>query len=868
MGYPGNKGFNTAYHGMITAVKAPADKAGLYQLVKSSETSTAKADLQSYDNWQKISVSESEFKSILDRVTAVETSDTKKLDKDFVTNSSQGSLGEGTTFAARSDNTADATNVYITGKQIKDFAASAVSDKGTYADEDALKAAYPTSEDGWSATVLSTGTTWISKDGAWTDSGKSNGVTSVNGKSGKVTLVAADIDDVLSDTETDEHIEAAITTKERTWSEDSKLVGNLSVTGAIEQVGNKAQTAIDNLKSIDSRVDTKQDKLNLYSDNATTAVVNGKLEVKDTLSTDGDINLGGKLMQDGVDVLAGKQNSLLYYTETIPSDAAPTQKLSAWQLDINNYNTYIGSSNLLINADFIAGTGITSSFTDATEPGNVSQKLVAAGCVVDSVRNKQNKQSDPGFLYLKGGYAISECKPTFSSAQSLVFTYKVTEEELDDVTWSILGNMRIWDAKKGIGIAKQSKAGGNGLQCGFNWSGNSTDRTFITFSKDSVADGKTHTYALICGKTSDKGFFKCYQDNLRKDLKSIAVWDDFTPTYGFYLGKHATSSSTDNSAKGKISRIAFFNFDISDETKAYTLEDYINGKDIPNSLITATEGDRAIWALDNYTYTSTDSSSKYLKDIVGGNNATITGDIKDAIDNKFENNLSNYQPTLKYYSENTTNQIAEFSKIVKAPSFQIGEQVSSNSSLTKLNGTDLNFNTPAGNASFGYNGITVTNSSFIVKGSANGDTPYVQIPDSNNGSFKIWKGTETKFKALTSVNSDTVYLRAQDNNRIKATVGTDTASLENITDSYTLSSMAFTSFITDTKYNNAQGSILITPSLTNSGALIFGEGITDISKGFPLYPDNIVSIPFKNITNFKVAGSINDSFNYIVSFDI
>ena len=150
----GNKGFNTAYHGMITAVKAPADKAGLYQLVKSSESSTAKADLQSYDNWQKISVSEAEFTAILNRVTAVEASDAKKLDKDFVTQSSQGTLGEGTTFAARSDNTPEATNVYITGKQIKDFAASAVSDKGTFADDTALKAAYPTPEDGWSAVVL------------------------------------------------------------------------------------------------------------------------------------------------------------------------------------------------------------------------------------------------------------------------------------------------------------------------------------------------------------------------------------------------------------------------------------------------------------------------------------------------------------------------------------------------------------------------------------------------------------------------------------------------------------------------------------------------------------------------------------------
>lgn len=228
------------------------------------------------------------------------------------------------------------------------------------------------------------------------------------------------------------------------------------------------------------------------------------------------------------------------------------------------------------------------------------------------------------------------------------------------------------------------------------------------------------------------------------------------------------------------------------------------------------------------------------------------------------------QDSLQYYSEDTNNQRAEFSKAVKAESFQIGEQVSVNSGLTKLNGAELSFSTPVGVASFGYKGIEVSNAFFKVHGNDGTSTlkPYIQIPDSNGHSFKIWKGTETEFKALTSVNSDTVYLRVQENNRIKATVGQDTSSLENITDSYTLSSAGLVSFITDTKYNNAQGSILITPGLTNSGALLFGEGISDISKGFPLYPDNIVSIPFKNITNFKVAGNINDSFNYIISFDI
>lgn len=305
----GNKGFNTAYHGMITAVKAPADKAGLYQLVKSSESSTAKADLQSYDNWQKISVSDTEFTAILNRVTAVETSDAKKLDKDFVTNSSQGTLGEGTTFAARNDNTASATNVYITGKQIKDFAASAVSDKGTFADDTALKAAYPNPEDGWSATVLSTGTTWTSKDGEWTDSGKSNGVTSVNGKSGKVTLVAADIDDVLSDTETDEHIQAAFTANREDLSTTAK-----SVVGGINEVKAATTKNAGDITANATAIAGKQDStINLEIQGATAATVSDALTSLDTALTTVKSTADDAAKKDASNIEAATWKTVLGY---------------------------------------------------------------------------------------------------------------------------------------------------------------------------------------------------------------------------------------------------------------------------------------------------------------------------------------------------------------------------------------------------------------------------------------------------------------------------------------------------------------------------------------------------------------------------
>ena len=305
----GNKGFNTAYHGMITAVKAPADKAGLYQLVKSSDSSTAKDDLQSYDNWQKISVSEAEFTAILNRVTAVETSNAKKLDKDFVTNSSQGTLGEGTTFAARSDNTPGATNVYITGKQIKDFASAAVSDKGSFATEAALKEAYPNPEDGWTATVLETGTTWIVQEGQWVDSGTASGVTSVNGKTGNVTLVAADIDDVLSDTETDEHIEAAFTANREDLNTTAK-----SVVGGINEVKAATTKNAGDIAANTSAIAGKQNStINLSIQGATAATVTDALTSLDTALTSVKTTAGNAAMKDASNIEAATWKTVLGY---------------------------------------------------------------------------------------------------------------------------------------------------------------------------------------------------------------------------------------------------------------------------------------------------------------------------------------------------------------------------------------------------------------------------------------------------------------------------------------------------------------------------------------------------------------------------
>lgn len=268
-----NAGKMFCYFGMQVYVGGDTtENNGLYVLQNNtnevddaSGTGANKAALKAA-NWVRISQTDTKIEEIK---SGLEGAIATKLDKDFVTTYSQGTLEEGTVFAARSDNTAAATNVYITGQQIKAFAAAAVSDKGTFSTDEDLLAAYPTPEAGWTATVLETGTTWIAteqEDGsiAWVDSEKASGVTSVNGKTGIVTLVAADIDDVYSDTETDSAIstavsEASSTINSRIDSEVSALSGSITeVDGKVTALNGLVSTNTESIGKINSTIGNEE----------------------------------------------------------------------------------------------------------------------------------------------------------------------------------------------------------------------------------------------------------------------------------------------------------------------------------------------------------------------------------------------------------------------------------------------------------------------------------------------------------------------------------------------------------------------------------------------------------------------------------
>lgn len=278
-------------------------------------------------------------------------------------------------------------------------------------------------------------------------------------------------------------------------------------------------------------------------------------------------------------------------------------------------------------------TDNTLTTTDKTIVGAINEIDDALGENTDELGLTQMMKQNGGQLYLNGGSATTNCKPTFGAAQSLLFTYEVSESELDSAAWSIIGNMHIWSSQKGFGFAKNTS---NKIQCGFNWSGNTTERAFIE-ANTTFADGKPHAWALVCGKNDTNGFFKLYRDGVLIGSKtSLALFEDFIPTYGFYIGKAQAGGSADVSAKGRLSRIAFFNFDVSASDALYSLADYQTGKSIPPSLLNATEGNRAVLNLENYTI-ARNTTTRLIKDLsAGGYDATITGDVRGDMDRRVE----------------------------------------------------------------------------------------------------------------------------------------------------------------------------------------------------------------------------------------
>lgn len=143
------------------------------------------------------------------------------------------------------------------------------------------------------------------------------------------------------------------------------------------------------------------------------------------------------------------------------------------------------------------------------------------------------------------------------------------------------------------------------------------------------------TYAVVCtivaGDTSTLS--KIYTNGALKDTNTSTdlTTSLLNTTDGFdvcTVGNFHGTDFTKGCFSGQISRVMVFNFDMSAADAPYTIADYQNAKPIPPALCSTTATQRALVAFADYTI-ARNAATKLVKDISGGgNDATITGDVK------------------------------------------------------------------------------------------------------------------------------------------------------------------------------------------------------------------------------------------------
>lgn len=247
------------------------------------------------------------------------------------------------------------------------------------------------------------------------------------------------------------------------------------------------------------------------------------------------------------------------------------------------------------------------------------------------------------------------------------------------------------------------------------------------------------------------------------------------------------------------------------------------------------------------------SVSGLTKSSVGLGNVDNTSDKNKPISTATQTALDAKQNALNYYSEDSNGNAT----VGNATSFQVS-------------GTSNGLFVKDGNG-----GITIQNNSFkagqaIISLAANawndGSAILLDVEGQTVSLSDALLIPEIKNKqdisdsSLTTNDKTIVGAINELNNQVNTTIP------EPITSVYTISSTSLSSFISNTTYAGVSGQILISADVSNTGPILVGENISDKSNAFPIYPDQIFPIPFSDINNFKVTGTVNDKFNYIISF--
>ena len=622
------------------------------------------------------------------------------------------------------------------------------------------------------------------------------------------------------------------------------------------------------------------------------------------MSDDGDLALGYSGIGEGVlralDVDNGKDPST--YSNGIRYEAV---EIGDGEMSQESVKTMFFAGNKMVteNERSILTPVIEGELVDKElSEESLETHIPTSSAVVSYVDNQttpikedivdlQQTKSNHGVFYFEGGALTTTNKMPLNTPFSCVWTMAMTQEEFKKhKTYfpKIIGNLGYWsDAGYGWCINRIDSTSLIGIGAN-NGSGSGKYNTLDIIN---YLDGNPHIWLVVYNGTN----ISLYIDNVKRTSVAF-TFESSEATYLLGIGSTPTSTSQNYGVWGKIYRIKYFNFDMSTDDAPYTIADYISGKDESPLLqttqpvidwhnlngntqsTTPTEGQSGTLELNRidasyprifengtfkvgYTYYIRLSGKVLFPSGQTGVSLrlhlpTSTAEITNNLTGEaVVSTPSNYQyifglgngklfdQTIKFTPTSTntdSNSLFYFNQIATDSNSYVNVSVRCDSALLSLD--DYSIEDKVLDISGNNNHATITGS---VYGSKSGS---------------VEKFVETVIGDVHEIVDDLrdeVNLLSQ-----QITISTHTST-------FTSSSTDITNIYTDESKAALPGRILIQPKLSNVAPMYFGENVSDKTKAFPLYPDQITDFYFEDINNFKVASdAVGDGCNFVIEWGV
>ena len=516
----------------------------------------------------------------------------------------------------------------------------------------------------------------------------------------------------------------------------------------------------------------------------------------------------------------------------------------------------------------------------------------AINTITQEIVDLQQTKSNRGEFWFECGALTTTNKLPLNTSFSCIWTMAMTQDEfVQHKTYfpKIIGNLGYWsDVGYGWCI---NRIGDTLIGVGANNVGGSGK--YNTLDIKNYLDGNPHIWSVVYNGTN----ISLYIDNVKK-ISVAFTFESSESTNPLGIGSTPTSANQNYGVWGKIYRIKYLNFDMSDVNAPYTIVDYISGKDVSPLLnITQPVIDWHNLAGNTQSTTQTKGQSGTLE-----LNRTDSGGSYPRI---FENGT--FKVGYTYY--------IRLSGKVSFPSGQTGVSLrlklpTSTAEITNNLTGEVVVSTPSNSQyAFGQgNGVEFDRTIKFVPTETNTDENcllYFNPIETNSNSY-----------VNTSVRCDSVLLSLDDysiedkvldisGNNNHATItglvyGSKSGSVEKFvetviddvheivddlrdevnllsqqitisthTSTFTSSSTDITNIYEDDTKAALPGRIMIQPNINNVAPIYVGENITDKTKAFPLYPDQIADFYFSDINNFKIAcDASGDGCNYVIEWGV